>query len=304
MIRHFDDVPWVSLERGDLCCERQRLCSTTGAPRAALSRYRIAPGRRPMPLHVHADEEEIFYVLAGSGLSWQDDATHEIAAGDLLVHRAQAEAHTLVAGPDGLEVLAFSSGSPTGLTTLPRAGVTWTGARWLPPDAPHPFAAEPPAGELPPLRERPSTIVALDDVRQRGATRRHGRVQRGRRDLGTAAGSVLSGLQHVEVAPGMYSSTRHCHSLEDEIFVVLGGDGEVLLGEDATPVRAGTVVYRPRATGVAHTFRAGDGGLTLLAYGTREPNDMCWYPDSAKLFFGGAGVIARVEPLDYWDGEP
>src|SRR4051794_30440977 len=158
MICHWDDEPWSSLQHGDLCCERQRLCSTVGAPRAALSRYRIAAGRRPMPLHVHADEEEIFFVLAGSGLSWQDDATHEIAGGDLLVHRAQAEAHPLVAGPDGpREVLAFSSGSPTGLTTLPRAAITWTGARWLPPDAPHPFTAEPPAAELPPLRPRPAT---------------------------------------------------------------------------------------------------------------------------------------------------
>ena len=302
MIRHFDDEPWVALEHGDLRCERQRLCSTTGAPRAALSRYRIAPGCRPMPLHVHADEEEIFFVLAGSGRSWQDGATHEIAAGDMLVHRAQAEAHTLVAGPDEpLEVLAFSSGSATGLTTLPRAGVTWTGARWLPPGAPHPFEAEPPAPELPALAPRPPTIVALADVE--AGEQAVGPVHRTRRNLGDAAGSVLSGLQHVEVRAQRRSSTRHCHSLEDEIFVVLAGAGELLLGDERHPVRRGSVVHRPRATGVAHTFEAGDDGLTLLAYGTREPDDLCWYPDSQKIMFGGLDVIARVQPLDYWDGE-
>ena len=69
-------------------------------------------------------------------------------------------------------------------------------------------------------------------------------------------------------------------------------------------MRAGSVVARPPATGVAHTFRAGEDGMTLLAYGTREPSDMCWYPDSSKVLFGGLGVIARVQALDYWDGEP
>jgi uncharacterized cupin superfamily protein len=302
MIREWDDEPWTTIERGDLRCERQRLCFTTGAPRAALSRYRIAPGQRPMPQHVHADEEEIFFVLAGSGLSWQNDAVHEIGAGDTLVHRAGAEAHTLVAGPDEpLEVLAFSSGSPTGLTILPRAGVMRVGARWLPPDAPHPLDAEPPAGQLPPLAPRPPTIVALADVEVTVQDR--GRVHRVRRDLGTAADSVLSGLRYVEVPPGKRSSTRHCHSLEDEIFVVLAGGGDVLLGDDAAPVRPGSVVYRPRGTGVPHAFEASDAGLALLAYGTREPADTCWYPDSSKLMFGGVEIVARVQPLDYWDGE-
>lgn len=301
MIRHWDDEPWVALEHGELLCERQRLWRARGAPRAALSRFRIPPGRRPMPQHVHHDEEEIFFVLAGSGLSWQDDAVHEIGAGDVLVHRADAEAHTLVAGDEPLEVLAFSSGSPTGLTTLPRAGVTRVGSRWLPAGGPHPFAAEPPAGTLPATAARPPTIVALADVP--ASTQQRGPVHRTRRDVATAAGSVLSGLQHVQVAPGGRSSTRHCHALEDEIFVVLEGEGVVLLGDERHGVRRGSVVARPRASGVAHAFEAGDGGLTLLAYGTREPADTCWYPDSRKLYFGGVEVIVRVEPLDYWDGE-
>jgi uncharacterized cupin superfamily protein len=68
-------------------------------------------------------------------------------------------------------------------------------------------------------------------------------------------------------------------------------------------VRSGSVVSRPAGTGIAHVFRAGDEGLTYLAYGTREPGDVCFYPRSNKLFFRGVGVVARVERLDYWDGE-
>ena len=69
------------------------------------------------------------------------------------------------------------------------------------------------------------------------------------------------------------------------------------------PIRSGHIVARPPSSRVAHSFRAGDEGLTLLLYGTRRANDVCYYPRSNKLFWRGLGVIGRVEPLDYWDGE-
>ena len=95
----------------------------------------------------------------------------------------------------------------------------------------------------------------------------------------------------------------HCHSVEEEIFVILEGDGVLVLDEEETPVRAGNVVARPPGTGVAHMLRAGERGLTYLAYGTREPGDACYYPRSNKIAFRGVNVIARLDRLDYWDGE-
>jgi len=69
-------------------------------------------------------------------------------------------------------------------------------------------------------------------------------------------------------------------------------------------VRAGSVVARPPGTGVAHAFRAGESGMRLLMYGTRDSNDVCYYPRSGKVFFIGLGLITKVgERLDYWDGE-
>lgn len=303
MIRHWDDVPWQPHEHGELRAERRRLTGSRGSRGATLSRWRIAPGARSTPQHVHVDEEEIFFVLSGSGRSWQDGAVHAIRAGDALVHRADGAAHTLVcdAGGEPLDVLAYASGSPTGLTVLPRAGVTWLGSHWLPLDAPHPFEAEPPAGELPPLAPRPATIVALDDLEP--SLQDRGPVHRTRRDVGRGAGSQLSGLQHVTVPAGRRSSVRHCHSGDHEIFVVLEGGGTLLLGDERFDIRPGSIVDRPPGTGVAHAFEAGDGGLVLLAYGTRDPADACWYPDSRKISWRGLGVIHRVEPLEYWDGE-
>ena len=69
-------------------------------------------------------------------------------------------------------------------------------------------------------------------------------------------------------------------------------------------VRRGHVVSRPAGTRISHCLRAGEQGLTYLAYGTREPNDICYYPRSNKVFFRGIGLIARLEALDYFDGEP
>src|SRR3954447_14306786 len=104
MVVHWDDVAWERADHGEgLRWERQRL--TTG-----LSRYRVAAGDRIMPVHVHLDEEEHVVVLEGGGFSWQDGAAYAIATGDALVHRPDAEAHTLVAGDEGLEVLIFASG--------------------------------------------------------------------------------------------------------------------------------------------------------------------------------------------------
>lgn len=302
MIVDWNDVPWEAHEHGVLRFERQALSRARGGAGATLSRYRIAPGQRSMPQHVHVDEEELFFVLNGSGLSWQADAVHEVRAGDLIVHLADRAPHTLLASSDEpLEVLAYASGSATQLTLLPRAGVAWVGSRWLPQDAPHPWHAEPPIEELPAVTPRPSTIVALDDVAPTLQDR--GPVHRTRRDLARAARSRLSGLQHVTVAAGRRSSVRHCHSHDHEIFVVLGGSATLLLGDERHAVGPGSVVARPPATGVTHSFEAGGDGLVMLAYGTREAADTCWYPDSQKISFRGLGVIGRVEPLDYWDGE-
>jgi mannose-6-phosphate isomerase-like protein (cupin superfamily) len=109
VLAHWDDVEWARIDIGPLQGASQRLGAAAGAARAGLSRYRMSPGERAMPVHVHADEEEIFYVLGGSGLSWQDARTDAVTAGDCVVHRRSAEAHTIVAehplpdGPDSRE---------------------------------------------------------------------------------------------------------------------------------------------------------------------------------------------------------
>ena len=54
------------------------------------------------------------------------------------------------------------------------------------------------------------------------------------------------------------------------MFVVLAGAGTLRLGAERHAVRTGHVIARPAGTGVAHQFIAGEDGLTLLAWGTRD----------------------------------
>ncbi len=270
-----------------------------------MQRIDVTPGKRSTPLHVELAEEEIHYVLRGSGISWQWDGeehrTYEVRAGDCLTHLIEEEAHTLIAGPDGLEVLAFGMREGSGGTYLPRAGVVRVPPAWVEmPGEAHPWEREAaaPEEELPPPGEGTGRILHSDDVEPREIE--HGESSLVDRKL--APDAMLTGLSLQEIKAGKRNWPLHCHTSEEEIFVVLGGSGEVRIGDDRAAVREGSVVARPAGTGVAHAFYAGDEGLTLLAYGTHDPRDMAWYPEAGKVNFRGFGFTARVEPLDYWEG--
>jgi uncharacterized cupin superfamily protein len=289
-LSHIDEIREGEADYGHLGFHRKRLGAATGTAAIGASLYRVQAGRQQMPVHVHGDEEEIVFVRSGSGLSWQDGKTCPVAAGDTIVHRQHRETHTFLAGPEGLELLAFSSGSETGLTWLPRAGVMWAGPRWVPLDAPHPFEAEAAQGPLdaPEPTERPANVVALADVDP--GTNPAAEVRR----LGAAGGSDKAGLNHVALSPGERRPGPHCHTLEEELFVVLAGAGAARLGDDEHPIRAGSVLARPPATGVAHSLTAGDDGLTYLVYGTRQPGDSVYFPERGKVRLRGLGVTLDV----------
>jgi len=315
VISHWDDARSWRGERGHIAGTWTSLTGRSTVT-VGVKRIQVDPGMWSTPLHLEGAEEEIFYVLGGSGISvqWEgegDPVGYEVRPGDCLVHLPLENAHTLHAGDDGLDVLAFGQRSSAGgITWLPRAGVAWLGETWAPVGAEedHPWAREAAAGppEISEFSERPTTVVNIDNLEP--LERDAATVGRRVRILGRGAGSVRTGLNHSEVLPGKLNVAPHCHSAEEEIFVVLDGDGHLLLwerdGVEEHPVRTGSVVARVPGTGVAHAFRGGSEGMTLLMYGTRDPNDICFYPRSSKVFFRGIGLITTVgERADYWDGE-
>ena len=305
---HWDDVEGVRREKGPMAATWQRLGDAAGAQGIGVNRVRVEPGRLSTPPHSHGLSEEIYFVLGGSGLLWQDEQVCEVGAGDTIVQLADRAEHTLKGGSDGLDYLVFGTRHPVEYGWLPRSHVVRLGYPWVEGRADDPWDVEAEVGELEFAEpgERPTNVVTLDDVPAD---------EDGDRLLAAAAGSERSGLNWVRREEGRRGVVPHCHSAESEAFVVLEGTGAFELWPteiaeqrgvtfESFELRPGHVVARPPGTRVAHSTVPGAGGLTYLVYGTRDPNDVAYYPRSNKVFFRGVGLMTRLEQLDYGDGEP
>jgi uncharacterized cupin superfamily protein len=310
-LAHWDDVEGRRATKGEMDATWQGLGAAAGAVGIGVNRVRVEPGKLPTPPHSHGASEELFYVLGGSGLAWQDEQVHEVRPGDCVVYRANELEHTFSAGPDGLEYLVFGTRHPTEYGWLPRSRAVRLGWPWIEGRTDDPWDVEAAAGPLTfgEPSARPANVVNVDDL---PGEEEDGVVWKG---LGEAGGSRQTGLNWLRLPPGRLAAVPHCHSEDEEAFAILEGDGMLELWptpvaerrgvtREDLPVRAGHLVARPPGTKVAHAFRAGPNGMTMLAYGTRKPNDIAYYPRSRKIYWRGVGLIGRVESLDYMDGEP
>ena len=299
-VTHWDDLQVDHHELGPMSA-RWRTADGVGV---GMSRIQVLPGAQSTPAHVHTAEEELFYVLGGSGLWWEGGATTAIGAGDVMYAKPRGEAHTVIGGDDGIDVLAFGPRHDIELVHLPRPGVLRVGGvATLPAQTRHQWFFEAEAGPVERAEpgERPANVVRLLDVPAEAEDRPGWELAR--RWVGRHLGAVKTGMSHLDLAPGARAFPFHCHSAEEELFVVLGGSGTLRLGGERHDLRPGHVVSRPAGTRIAHQFIAAGDGMTILAYSTIDPNDLAFFPDSNKVRLRGLGVTMRVKPVDYWDGE-
>jgi uncharacterized cupin superfamily protein len=181
-LAHWDDVEPYRRAKGEMDATWQFLGAAAGTRGVGVHRVCVAPGALPTPPHLHRASEEVFFVLGGSGLAWQDGSAHEVRPGDCVIYRANELAHTFVAGSDGLDYLVFGTRHPAESGWLPRSRAVLMRGAWVEGRDDDPWdaeaASEPLAyGEPAP---RPANIVNVDEVAHE-VWRGHSRPRRWRR---------------------------------------------------------------------------------------------------------------------------
>ncbi|EJM67180.1 cupin domain-containing protein [Pseudomonas sp. GM49] len=145
-----------------------------------------------------------------------------------------------------------------------------------------------------------------------------GRYQQRLARVGQLLGAQKLGYRLYVLEPGMRGSPFHSHRVNEEMFYVVAGEGEVRLGSERFPIRAGDVIACPpggpeRAHQIINTS---NGELRYLAVSTQQSPEICEYPDSGKYAVmddfkvdvegnasGFVAVARQADGVDYWDGE-
>ncbi|RTL44193.1 MAG: cupin domain-containing protein [Burkholderiales bacterium] len=110
------------------------------------------------------------------------------------------------------------------------------------------------------------------------------------------------------VAPGQQSCPYHYHFAEEEMFIVLEGEGTLRVAGEHLPVRAGDVITIPAGPDYPHhLLNTSAAPLRYLSVSTQKEPEICVYPDSGKVGCYGPGLrmlVPQDASVDYWVGEP
>ena len=132
-------------------------------------------------------------------------------------------------------------------------------------------------------------------------------------------GSKNLGYNLTVVPPGKRAFPFHSHRVNDEMFFIIEGSGEIRIGKDTYPLQQGDVIAcPPGGPETAHQIiNNSDTELRYLAVSTNNSPEVAEYPDSDKY-----GVIIELDEseggmpkmwrlmmkgestqVDYWEGE-
>lgn len=136
-------------------------------------------------------------------------------------------------------------------------------------------------------------------------------------DIGRRLGAQKLGYNLTVVPAGKRAWPLHNHHINEEMFFVLEGEGEVRVGSETFPIRKGDIIaHPPGGPQTAHQIvNTSNGELKYLAVSSRISPEIVDYPESKKFgvlaeLTGADGkpklwrFVGRDETnLNYWDGE-
>jgi uncharacterized cupin superfamily protein len=167
-------------------------------------------------------------------------------------------------------------------------------------------------------------VINLDEVEMRARHARHNAPGAAAERFGGSTGEVSArigarklGYNITAVPPGKRAFPFHNHRVNEELFFILEGRGEVRFGNERHAVRKGDfIACPPGGPEVAHQIiNTGADELKYLAVSTLLHPEICDYPDSKKFLVAelprdAAGNVqgfrhigSHESALDYWDGE-
>jgi uncharacterized cupin superfamily protein len=147
----------------------------------------------------------------------------------------------------------------------------------------------------------------FDDIEENGVyTSKRGQIS-------DHIGAQKLGYNLTVLPPGKAQCPFHNHHSEEELFVILEGEGELRFGNTTYPLRQHDVVAcPPGGPDVAHQIiNTGNGTMRYLAISTISLVETCEYPDSRKVLVvaGPRGqrrlrkIFRAEDTVDYYDRE-
>jgi uncharacterized cupin superfamily protein len=160
----------------------------------------------------------------------------------------------------------------------------------------------------PPIRP----LMNLDDVKF-DDVEENGLYTSSRGQIGAHIGAEQLGYNLTVLPPGKAQCPFHSHHGEEEMFLILEGEGELRFGDRRFPIRRHDVIACPTGGAeVAHQIiNTGSTPLRYLALSNLVELEACEYPDSQKvLVTAGRDGTSRLRKMfraettvDYYDRE-
>jgi uncharacterized cupin superfamily protein len=125
---------------------------------------------------------------------------------------------------------------------------------------------------------------------------------------GPLIGAQKLGFNVTAVPPGKRAVPFHNHRVNEELFFILEGEGEVRIGAETFKIKQGDLISNPPGGAeTAHQIiNTSDKELKYLAISTKLYPEIADYPDSKKfgVLSENFRYIGREDgSLDYFDGE-